>query len=418
MKLYDVKLTSNNIYIVTEFCDGGDLLNYFLKKGCRLTEEEVRDLLIQIAEGFREMKKHSIVHRDLKPANILMHQGKIKIGDLGFSKCLGDHKSFFTGTCLGTPLYMAPQVLMKQTYSDKVDIWSFGVIAYQLLFNDFPWHGRDMNTLSREISTKLLNFPEKRPISPQMQDLITRCLKIYERERLSWDEVLAHPVINISAIAQTSPTHTQAMAPPTYIPPTQVYHPQQPQQTPQQTPQTPRATADTYNAPPQKENSTKNQYYTVKEGIFDAPGQSREKRDKTPTRREGRDGRDRSKSPISNRYYQEPPPDKSPNSGALNKDRSIPILPHATGTRYPRQDSEPVSYYTGPSPPQASVPKKVDSEPYQYYQPNKTPSMDPYNTASRDQTERLYNTTVPKNQTGHERLYNTTTPYDQYSHPH
>lgn len=79
-------------------------------------------------KGFQEISKHGIIHRDLKPANILVHQGAFKICDFGFAKYFGEAK--MAKTCVGTPIYMSPQVLSKKHYTDKTDVWSLGILLF------------------------------------------------------------------------------------------------------------------------------------------------------------------------------------------------------------------------------------------------------------------------------------------------
>lgn len=69
------------------------------------------------------------MHRDVKPDNILFHNGEIKLGDFGFCKTLGEPNQM-TGTMLGSPIYMAPEVIKGETYASKADIWSLGVVLY------------------------------------------------------------------------------------------------------------------------------------------------------------------------------------------------------------------------------------------------------------------------------------------------
>jgi serine/threonine protein kinase len=87
VELLDVYQSANNIYIVTEYCEEGDLKDYLKKKG-KLSEPEALRLLRDIMSGFRYLYDHEIIHRDLKPANILMQKGRCKISDFGFAKNL------------------------------------------------------------------------------------------------------------------------------------------------------------------------------------------------------------------------------------------------------------------------------------------------------------------------------------------
>jgi serine/threonine protein kinase len=79
------------------------------------------------------------VHRDLKPANILVSKGTYKIADFGLAKYLQDESQLLK-TRVGTPFYMAPQILKNERYTSKCDIWSLGIIFYQLLFGTLPWY--------------------------------------------------------------------------------------------------------------------------------------------------------------------------------------------------------------------------------------------------------------------------------------
>ena len=87
VRLFDVYQTSNNMYIVTEFCEGGDLRS-FLKRERKLSEAQALYFLKDIMNAFRYICQEEIMHRDLKPANILVSNGKLKISDFGFARML------------------------------------------------------------------------------------------------------------------------------------------------------------------------------------------------------------------------------------------------------------------------------------------------------------------------------------------
>lgn len=92
--------------------------------------------------GFQELAAKGIIHRDLKPANILVNsQGEFKLADFGFAKYVDHFDSNMLQSCVGTPLYMAPQLLKKGKYSTKCDIWSVGFIFYEMLVGNLPWTG-------------------------------------------------------------------------------------------------------------------------------------------------------------------------------------------------------------------------------------------------------------------------------------
>ena len=88
IRLYDMKKTPNNFYLILEYCNGGDL-DAYVKKRKYLTEDESIEIMCQLIHGFEHLYKQKILHRDLKLANILMNDGVVKIADFGFSKILG-----------------------------------------------------------------------------------------------------------------------------------------------------------------------------------------------------------------------------------------------------------------------------------------------------------------------------------------
>ena len=128
IKFVEMLKTSNNIYFVYEFCNGRTL-EARLKEDTKLQEQEALKIFNQLMEAFKILNKYNIMHRDLKPENIFFHDGSVKLGDFGFCKTLlrqGD----MTSTMLGSPIYMAPEVLKGEIYTAKADIWSLGVVLY------------------------------------------------------------------------------------------------------------------------------------------------------------------------------------------------------------------------------------------------------------------------------------------------
>lgn len=104
----------------------------------------------------------SIIHRDIKPANILLHEGKAAISDFGFARCLESQgmDEQVRMSFLGTPLYMSPQILKEDKFSSRCDIWSLGMVFYEMLYGHTPWTGKTPVQLLSNIKDQPLVFPE------------------------------------------------------------------------------------------------------------------------------------------------------------------------------------------------------------------------------------------------------------------
>uniref|UniRef100_A0A8C7V7H5 non-specific serine/threonine protein kinase n=1 Tax=Oncorhynchus mykiss TaxID=8022 RepID=A0A8C7V7H5_ONCMY len=142
------ELKHENIVALHDFqyCNGGDLADYLHSKGT-LSEDTIRVFLQQIAGAMRVLQVKDIIHRDLKPQNILLsyHTGRkshstntcIKIADFGFARYL--QNNMMAATLCGSPMYMAPEVIMSQNYDAKADLWSIGTILFQCLTGKAPF---------------------------------------------------------------------------------------------------------------------------------------------------------------------------------------------------------------------------------------------------------------------------------------
>lgn len=104
------------------------------------------------------------MHRDIKPDNILLHNGSIKIADFGFCKPL-ESKEDMVQTMLGSPIYMAPEVIKGEVYTNKADIWSLGVVLYQMLFGVCPFESKSIAKLIKMLEDQDVTIPEFPKIS-------------------------------------------------------------------------------------------------------------------------------------------------------------------------------------------------------------------------------------------------------------
>ncbi|EAR96377.2 dual-specificity kinase domain protein (macronuclear) [Tetrahymena thermophila SB210] len=195
VSLYDVARTSNNLYMFLEYCHDGDLKEYLKKKeGKRLSEPEALIFFRHIVEGFKELQKHKIIHRDIKPANIMLSNGIAKISDFGFSRVVEKDDPALLSR-LGSPLYMTPQILDGVPFNFKCDVWSVGVVFFEMLYGTTPWIGDSQVKLLQNIKSIPLKFPENPIRSKEVKDLLRGMLKVKEEERMSWEEIFNHPLI-------------------------------------------------------------------------------------------------------------------------------------------------------------------------------------------------------------------------------
>lgn len=181
-----VEIDNNSFATVLELCSGPDL-SYYLKQNGHLGEREARIIIKQIIIGLKELHRQGIIHYDLKPQNIIFHKGEIKISDFGLAKEMADKdKIELTTMGVGTYYYLPPETFSSQNKNNlidqKVDIWSVGIIFYELLYGVKPF----ANNISQEdilknnliILSKSVEFPtdSKLSVSKETQDFIRRCL--------------------------------------------------------------------------------------------------------------------------------------------------------------------------------------------------------------------------------------------------
>lgn len=140
--------TAEHVYLVMEYCNRSDLAEYLHKMGS-LCEDTIKFFLKQIAEAMKALHQKGIVHRDLKPQNILLcskepspnpHEITLKIADFGFARFLLEGS--MAATLCGSPMYMAPEVIMSLQYGAKADLWSIGTIVFQCLTGKAPFNAQ------------------------------------------------------------------------------------------------------------------------------------------------------------------------------------------------------------------------------------------------------------------------------------
>ena len=187
IKFIKMLKTTNNIYIVYEYCNGGTLEELLDKKKF-LPEKDAFQIFKQLINACKVMVQMKILHRDLKPSNILFHDGIVKIADFGFCKTLSSSYET-TETMVGSPVYMAPEILKGQPYNLKADIYSLGVVLYEMLYGVVPFEDYNIPGLLNKIKEGNLVFHSFNKISPSTEHLIRGMLEQNQSKRMDWEEI-------------------------------------------------------------------------------------------------------------------------------------------------------------------------------------------------------------------------------------
>uniref|UniRef100_A0A673CTQ6 non-specific serine/threonine protein kinase n=1 Tax=Sphaeramia orbicularis TaxID=375764 RepID=A0A673CTQ6_9TELE len=186
----------NSLYIVMEYCDGGDLLKKInMQRGVPFTEEQVMDWFVQICLGLKHIHDKKVLHRDIKSQNIFLTSGgmKAKLGDFGIARMLNNTMEL-ARTCVGTPYYLSPEICENRPYNNKTDIWSLGCVLYELCTLRHPFEGSSLRQLVSKICRGRYS-PVPSRCSYDLRQLITQLFKVNPRDRPSVSSVLRRPFV-------------------------------------------------------------------------------------------------------------------------------------------------------------------------------------------------------------------------------
>ena len=177
-----------HVYIILDYCKGGSLYSYFKNHG-KLPEQDAFVYFFQTCLGLDYLHKKKIVHRDLKPENLLLDaNGCIKISDFGWSAMI---EGAMRNTYCGTIDYMAPEIVKNQPHDEKVDLWSVGVLLYELTQGKPPFVGENFQEKNENIlNNKISPFEVK--ITGKCKDIIGKLLCADPKGRLRMDQVFQH----------------------------------------------------------------------------------------------------------------------------------------------------------------------------------------------------------------------------------
>ena len=194
-KMYCVIEKEDSIFIVTEYCSKGDVLNFIIDNRV-FEEEEACKIFQQVLSSLEYLHKNYISHRDIKPENILLNEyGDAKLSDFGLSTKFEKNK-LLEKAC-GSPLYAAPEMLTGKMYDGtKIDIWSLGISLYAMVCGELPFD--DENNNMKNIVYKIKNGKYTLPdnLSPLCKDLIKRILEANPDKRITLEEIKNHKWVN------------------------------------------------------------------------------------------------------------------------------------------------------------------------------------------------------------------------------
>lgn len=270
VRFYDSFSTTNCIYIILEYCDAGTL-DDVIKHNPEMRnlyvdfdqESNARYYLEQLRNALAYVRRMGYVHRDLKPSNILLTKNNpsnllenndllfhaddlmsthhdssfnlnlnlnsedkiamyrrpenlltVKLADFGLAKTYQNEKCMMTTMC-GSPIYMSPELILDQSYNAKSDLWSYGVIMYQMLYDVTPVQARDPQTLAHNLRFQNISFDKRENYSQKCHHLLSSLLDKNYQTRIDWPEFLEHEWFSSSSeISESAITANNAITSP------------------------------------------------------------------------------------------------------------------------------------------------------------------------------------------------------------
>ncbi|OBA19824.1 Pkinase-domain-containing protein [Metschnikowia bicuspidata var. bicuspidata NRRL YB-4993] len=187
---------SNDLLVIMEYMEGGSLTEVIENNECKLNERQIATICHETLKGLQFLHKKHIIHRDIKSDNVLLSAGgNVKITDFGFCAKLTDQRSK-RATMVGTPYWMAPEVVKQKEYDEKVDVWSLGIMTIEMIEGEPPYLNEEPLKALYLIATNgtpKLKKPEL--LSNSIKKFLSICLCVDVKYRASTDELLEHSFI-------------------------------------------------------------------------------------------------------------------------------------------------------------------------------------------------------------------------------
>lgn len=206
VKMLESFRTNTGTFIILEYANHGtlqDMLNFLIQRRCKATMYMIWSVLAQVSDALMYLHSKKIIHRDVKPSNILINQlfvgeegfFEFKLCDFSLARRFDDAEEHMFGSVVGTPSYIAPEVIDGDLYDTSVDVWGLGVTLYELAMLSKPFRGRCRRELYESI--KEARIPSS-PICTDktLEELIRRCLckdnRISVRSIIQNDRIRLH----------------------------------------------------------------------------------------------------------------------------------------------------------------------------------------------------------------------------------
>ncbi|KAK0428460.1 hypothetical protein QR680_010821 [Steinernema hermaphroditum] len=202
VQFVDLGWDANHIYIIMEFCSGGDLAS-LIRQNKVLSEPVSRKFFQQLASAIQYMWERNVVHLDLKPQNLLITNRadpSVKVADFGLCVTLLEDQC--ANLLCGSLLYMAPEVFNRKKYDAKADLWSAGTILFECLFGRAPFASATVDEIKVHLrSMDPIQVPNYPVLSDQCYDLLKRLLIRDPYDRISFEEFFVHKFVDLSPIS-------------------------------------------------------------------------------------------------------------------------------------------------------------------------------------------------------------------------
>lgn len=184
----------SELWVSMEFMDGGNLADVVMN--CVLSNDQIGFICKKVLGGINFLHKNGIIHRDIKSDNILINEkGEVKISDFGFCALIKEDQGK-RNTMVGTPYWMAPEVVNRQNYDQKIDIWSLGIMIIEMVDGEPPYMNETpLRALYLIAKNGTPDFKTKDGLCEVGKEFMYKCLTYNPQDRPSAEELLSHRFI-------------------------------------------------------------------------------------------------------------------------------------------------------------------------------------------------------------------------------